>query len=220
MPAVLQLGDKLREVGSGVTDVGCHMFLKIPESFHMHILIKCLLLLTLLCSVRSGIAHDANIATFQIRQLPEGQWLYEVMTPLHNLDESMRNELGQDAPSDDLNSVEYKQAIVAHIKNGFDVTVNNDITGVASHALKLGKGRIKLNQHLSVLIFEIQGMPKEVKKLDFKLANRSDNSHQTNIFRLIKGKQTKRYILNQHNDFSGSDLGFFNNPLSTKEGTT
>lgn len=168
----------------------------------------------LLCvtAVNFSIAHDSNIATFQIRHLDNGQWVYEVMTPLHGLKQSLRASLvGRDAAVDmSPKSAEYKEKLIAHIKQGFDVKAfSADKNTVKPVKLALGKGKIKLDEHMSVLIFEIKGMPKHIAQLDFHLDNMSNNASQNNLLRLIEGERYKKYLLNEKNDFSASDKGFF-----------
>jgi hypothetical protein len=159
----------------------------------------------------TSLAHDTNIATFQIRQIKDQQWMYEVMTPLSNLDKSLQASI-KNAPKADVNNVKYKQKVIAYIKQGFDIKItgsdDKNIT-IESVKLSLGKGRIKLNDHLSVIIFEIKGMPKNISKLDFHLTNMSENLSHNNILRLIQGDKNKRYLLNKENNFSGSIVSFF-----------
>jgi hypothetical protein len=156
-------------------------------------------------------AHDTNIATFQIRQIKDQQWMYEVMTPLSNLDKSLQASI-KDAPKADLHSVKYKQKVIEYIKQGFDIKItgsdDKNIT-IESAKLSLGKGRIKLNDHLSVVIFQIKGMPENISKMDFHLTNMSENLSHNNILRLIQGDKNKRYLLNKENNFSGSIVNFF-----------
>lgn len=158
------------------------------------------------------IAHDINIATFQIRHLENQRWIYEVMTPLSNLDRSLRVK-NQNAPDADINSIQYKQSIVKYIKQGFAVTAigyNADAKDSTSEiALQLGQGRIKLNDHLSVLMFEIKGMPEIVSQLDFHFSSMSEFRPANNIFRMIDGDKKQRCFLNQGNNYSGSISRFF-----------
>lgn len=173
-------------------------------------------LLLLLCYRGNfAVAHDSNIATFQIRRLETDQWIYEVMAPLYGLDQSMRaSSAAKSADISELviGSTAYKQQIVAHIKEGFEVRAISDRPGdqpEQTMQLSLGQGRIKLDDHLSVLIFEIKGMPEMIEQLDFHLGNMSNNEAQNNVLRLIDGERKQRYILNAENGFAGQDIGFF-----------
>lgn len=161
------------------------------------------------------VAHDMNIATFQIRQANENQWFYEVMTPLHNLDTSLRANNNHTVPKLDLSHIEYKQAIVSHVKQGFDAMVigyKSDSHAQVLSQPRLGKGIVKFNTHSTVLVFEIHDMPDIVSQLEFKLANMTANTQQTNIFRLVQGNKKKRYMLSDTNDFTASDANFFGRP--------
>lgn len=164
--------------------------------------------------VNHSFAHDSNIATFHIRHLADGLWVYELMTPLYGLDMSLREAMkgDTDLPKLTKESAEYKKKLISHIKHGFDITAieySEDKSATKPIKLSLGEGRIKLNEHQSVFIFEIKGMPKDVIQLDFRLANMSNNDSQNNLLRLIDGQKTKKYLLNQSNDFSGQNIGFF-----------
>lgn len=160
-----------------------------------------------------SLSHDANVATFQIRQIGEQQWVYEVMTPLSNIDKSLRT-VQSNLPKADPKNTEYKKKVVEYIKQGFNVkaTGTND-NGITFNAekLSLSKGRIKLEPHLSVIIFKINGMPKKVSKLDYTITNMSENLVHNNIFRIIQGKKHKHFLLNKQNSFSGSINDFLKN---------
>jgi len=163
-------------------------------------------------------AHDTNTATFQIRQIAPQQWIYEVMTPLYNIDSSLR-AIDKQTPKADTKSVKYKEKIIAYIKQGFNVKATGyDAHNIAVKDVKLtlGQGRIKLDDHLSTLIFKIKGMPNKLSQLDFHLASMSNNVKYNNIFRLIDGDKHKRFLLNKDNDFSGKALDFFNHSQISK----
>lgn len=179
---------------------------------------KIITLLFSLSFVHHSFAHDSNIATFHIRHMADDLWVYELMTPLHGLDTSLREAMKGDTGLANLaqESTEYKQKLITHIKIGFDVSAmeySEDKSATKPVKLSLGKGRIKLNEHQSVFIFEIKGMPKDVMQLDFRLASMSNNDSQNNLLRLIDGQKTKKYLLNQSNDFSGQSIGFFHSVI-------
>ncbi|MBZ2162089.1 hypothetical protein [Alteromonas stellipolaris] len=171
----------------------------------------------LICALMfSGVsnAHDSNIATFQIRHLDDGRWIYEVMTPLYGIDQSLIASSSDKAKLKTISkdSTAYKQRLVAHIKQAFDVKAfsrGEKTQEVIKSQLHLGEGKIKLDDHLSVFIFEILGMPENVTQLNFRISNMANNDSQINILRLIDGAKNKRYLLNHKNNFSGVDKGFF-----------
>jgi hypothetical protein len=173
------------------------------------------LLILLSCLSPYAAAHDNNIATFQIRRIGSTQWVYEVMTPLYGLDQSMRASMTNTTENNAelvVGSTEYKEKIVAHIKEGFKVTAtNNSVDDKTKQTvqLTLGQGRIKLNDHLTILIFEIKGMPTSVEQLNFHLTNMSNNQSQNNMLRLIDGQRSQHYVLNKSNQFTAQDNGFF-----------
>jgi hypothetical protein len=171
-------------------------------------IIRLFILTTAFVLSNVSMAHDANLATFQIRQVGEQQWMYEVMTPLYNLDKSLRAS-EKNIPTADVNNLKYKQKIIAHIKQGFNVKATSLKSTASAVQLTLGEGRVKLDDHLSVLIFKINGMPKTIKQLDFSLKTMSENVVYNNIFRIIKGDKNERYLLNVDNNFSGRVTDFF-----------
>ena len=77
--------------------------------------------------------------------------------------------------------------------------------------LTLGRGKMSLGNHLSVLSFEIKNMPSTIEALEFTLGIMTKNSR--NILYLIDGDRSKRYVLRKSNDFSGKDEGFFSSNL-------
>ena len=95
--------------------------------------------------------------------------------------------------------------IVAYIKEEFDITARTAATDDAqsqSTKLTLGQGRIKLNNHLSTLLFQIKSMPKETDKLVIRLPYMSHNEAQNNILRMVDGERSTRHVLSASNNFS------------------
>lgn len=176
-------------------------------------------LLLLLSCVIPGLAgaHDSSLATLQVIHLDKTKWVFELKTPLYGLDQSLRQYL--EAKSDEpvvllAGTREYKERLVEYIKDRFDVTVRG--SEEADHTRKLvsirpdlGAGRLKLDNHMSALIFEIKDMPAVVEQLSFRFDYMSSNAAQNNIVRLIDGNRSQRYILNSANDFSAVNDGFF-----------
>jgi len=175
-----------------------------------------LILLLVLNFPTIAFAHDTGFATLRIIRINSAEWAFEVKTPLYGLDQSMRrfNATNPDSLKNlVVGSKKYKELIVAYIKEAFDVMAwTAAIDGGAqsqSTKLTLGQGRIQLNNHLSTLIFQIKGVPKEMDKLAIQLPYMSGNKSQHNVLRLIDGKRKKRYTLSATNDFSVNDIEFF-----------
>lgn len=172
------------------------------------------ILILLLIASLSGLiqAHDQHLATVHIRRSDAGRWLFELMTPLPALDQAMRASLPEAQRNMLAGSTAYKEAVVAYVKKGFAVSVNGRDKAdqvVNALPLSLGQGRLRLDEHVSTLQFEIKGMPAAVEQLEFSLAYMADNPRQNNFVRLIDGDRSKRYILNVQNNFSGKDSEFF-----------
>ena len=162
-------------------------------------------------------AHDSSVATLQIIRLSPDKWVFEVKTPLYGLDQAMRKFNAN--KSNNLTvlvvgSKKYKELIVEYVKAEFDISAWSKATDNKSKnnnhvKLTLGKGRIKLDDHVSTLVFEIKGMPKKSEKLEFLLPYMSHNEKQHNILRLIDGKRSKHYILSSSNNYLAIDTAFF-----------
>lgn len=176
-----------------------------------------LALLLLGCVPGLAIAHDSSVATLQLIHLANDKWLFEMKTPLYGLDQALRRELDESAgESAGLlpGSREYKERLVAYVKQGFEVTATapsgeTDEVGLVEVQPQLGAGRLKLNDHQSVLMFEIQDMPNAVEALEMRFGYMSHNMAQHNILRLVDGERSRRYILNVDNAFGAVDRGFF-----------
>ncbi len=176
------------------------------------------LLLLVCCSIPAlSLAHDSHLATLQIIRLGVDRWVFELKTPLYGLDQSLRAYLEERAgePTELLvGSREYKERLVDYVKAEFDVTATGSTAShnarevVAVHPT-LGRGRLKLDEHQSTLVFEIQGMPEKVEQLAFRFAYMSHNDAQHHMVRLIDGVRSERYILNGSNDFAAVNRGFF-----------
>ena len=179
------------------------------------------LLLLVCCSIPAlSLAHDSNLATLQIIHLGPDRWVFELKTPLYGLDQSLRAYLDAETgePAELLaGSREYKERLVEYIKAEFDVTATGSSTSqnvgetVTVHPT-LGAGRMKLDEHQSTLVFEIQGMPEKLEQLAFRFAYMSHNDAHHTMVRLIDGVRSQRYILNGSNDFQAVDRGFFRLP--------
>ncbi len=176
-------------------------------------------LLLLLYSVAgSSIAHDSNVATLLIVHLAEDKWVFEVKTPLYGLDQSLRvyQEEKTGKPLEfAAGSKEYKELLVGYIKAGFDITAESE-PGAEKHGEvlpvkpTLGSGRIKLDDHQTVVAFEIKNMPEVFNSLKIHLPYMSQNEAQFNIVRLIDEERATRYVLSTLNNFEAVDVGFFN----------
>lgn len=177
---------------------------------------RILILLLISCVSDFSLAHDESLATVHIRRSDGGQWQFEIMAPLHALDHAMRAAVLTSKADESLpvaGSNAYKEAIAAYVKDGFEVYASGRNSAgqlLESVSLSLGAGRLRLDDHVSLLLFEINGMPAVVEQLEFTLAYMAENPNQNNFLRLIHGKQSKRYILNSQNHFSSVDRGFFN----------
>ena len=179
---------------------------------------RILYLLFLCCSVPDlAVAHDSNLATLQVIHVESDQWVFELKTPLYGLDQSLRKYL-EDETAEPVSLIagsrEYKERLVEYIKAGFDVTtrgVDNVESGreVVSTRPSLGVGRLKLDDHMSILLFEIEDMPEVVEELEISFRYMSNNDAQHNIVRLIDGSRSQRYILNSSIGFAAVDSGFF-----------
>ncbi len=174
--------------------------------------IGCLLLYLGIMSTAN--AHDSNTGTFYIRH-HENHWSFEVMAPLYTLDQSLKSTISSELyESLTPGSNAYKQQLVAHIKAAFDVQAITESQSTDARSrvkLTLGRGKMSLGNHLSVLSFEIKNMSSTIEALEFTLGIMTENPR--NILYLIDGDRSKRYVLKKSNDFSGNDEGFFNSNL-------
>lgn len=188
--------------------------------------IRCCIGCLLLClgMMPTANAHDSNTGTFYIRH-HENHWSFEVMAPLYTLDQSLKSTISPELyESLTPGSNAYKQQLVAHTKAAFDVQAMTESQSTDAQSkevqsketrsrvkLTLGRGKMSLGNHLSVLSFEIKNMPSTIEALEFTLGIMTKNSR--NILYLIDGDRSKRYVLRKSNDFSGKDEGFFSSNL-------
>ena len=174
--------------------------------------IGCLLLCLGMMSTANG--HDSNTGTFRIRH-HENHWSFEVMAPLYTLDQSLKSTISPELyESLTPGSNTYKRQLVAHIKAAFDVqaiTESQSTDAQSRVKLILGRGKMSLGNHLSVLSFDIKNMPSTIEALEFTLGIMTKNLR--NLLHLIDGDRSKRYVLRKSNDFSGKDEGFFSSNL-------
>ncbi len=162
-------------------------------------------------------AHDSSLATLLIVHLAEDKWIFEVKTPLYGLDQSLRayrEEKTGKSLEFTAGSKEYKELLVDYIKAGFDITAESEPEAEQERVVlpvkpTLGSGRIKLDDHQTVVAFEIKNMPEDFDSLKIRLPYMSQNEAQFNIVRLIEEDRATRYILSASNNFETEDIGFF-----------
>lgn len=158
-------------------------------------------------------AHDANFAAIKIIRQPTNTWTFELQTPLEGLDQSMRQfneERARDLGDLTAGNTRYKELIVEYVKATFELDSNivGDDESPSPKAV-LGPGRIKLGDHVSVLIFNIENMPDEVSDLTLRMPFMASNPGQHNILWLIDGERSQRYVLNADNEFTVVDAEFY-----------
>ena len=160
-----------------------------------------------------AVAHGDNVATIKISRQPSNNWIFELHTPLHGLDEAMREINKERAPELaelDQNSVEYKELIVDYVKSEFALEqVGADNNATAKSASSLGRGRLRLGEHASVLMFEITNMPDESEEVTLHLPYMENIAGQANVLWLVDGDRSERYVLTADNKFTASDVDFF-----------
>ena len=188
--------------------------------------IRCCIGCLLLClgMMSTANAHDSNTGTFHIRH-HENHWSFEVMAPLYTLDQSLKSTISPELYENlTPGSNAYKQQLVAHIKAAFDVQAITEFQSTEAQSkeaeskdaqsrvkLILGRGKMSLGNHLSVLSFDIKNMPSTIEALEFTLGIMTKNLR--NLLHLIDGDRSKRYVLRKSNDFSGKDEVFFSSNL-------
>ena len=175
--------------------------------------LSALLILCVSMGVGTAMAHDANVSTIKVIRQPSNSWVFELHTPLHGLDEAMRqfnNERSTDPGDLAKDSTRYKELIVDYVKSNFilEPQINDGHSGTTR--VSLGTGRMKLGEHASVLMFDIQNMPETVNELTLHLAYMGNNPAQQNILWLIDDERRQRYVLRADNNFTIENSDFFN----------
>ena len=161
---------------------------------------------------KAAIAHDANVSTIKVIRQPSNSWVFELHTPLHGLDEAMRQfNKGRKVELGDLaqDSKRYKELIVDYVKSKFILELQINDSQHATTIPSLGTGRMKLGEHASVLMFEIENMPKRVNELTLHLAYMGNNPAQQNILWLIDDERKQRFVLRADNSFTVQHSNFF-----------
>ena len=168
--------------------------------------------------VTVALPHDANYAAIKIiRQQPD-TWTFELQTPLQALDNGMR--LFNDKQSRNIEdvaagSVKYKELIVEYVKEtGKLETASTMDNQTPTTGPVLGSGKIKLGEHVSVLIFDIENMPQTPELMTLRLPYMADNPGQHNILWLIDGEHRERQVLSENNNFTLLETDFFNTVTS------
>ena len=175
--------------------------------------LSALLIVCVLTGVgKAAIAHDANVSTIKVVRQPSDSWVFELHTPLHGLDEAMRqfNKERQVEPGDlAQDSKRYKELIVDYVKSNFILELQINDNQHAMAIPSLGTGRMKLGEHASVLMFKIENMPKTVNELTLHFAYMGNNPAQQNILWLIDDERKQRFVLRADNNFTVRHSDFF-----------
>jgi len=163
--------------------------------------------------VAGASAHDAGVAAITIARQPSDTWTFELQAPLSGLDRAMRRfhaSRSRELDALDEDSTRYKELLVEYVKATFELEPGAAGGGGAPvPAPALGAGRIKLGEHVSVLIFAVENMPTELDTLTLRLPYMADEAGQRNVLWLVDGDRRDRHVLGEDGAFTVLATEFF-----------
>lgn len=162
-------------------------------------------------------AHGSDHATLRVIRNQQANWVFELQAPLSSLDVAMKSykqQRGSSVENVVSKSKQHKELLVDYVKQTFTVTVigESDLNDeINDNVLKprLGKGQMKLGDHISVFRFEILNMPNRVGQLTFVLPFMQETPGQQNLLQLIDSSKSFRSVLDASNLYSLVETDFF-----------
>lgn len=140
-------------------------------------------------------AHNAQLASYKMSVDGEKSFLYITFSTYGAEQALLKANPKLDLESENL--VEFKQALIAHIKNNTWLSMNGQ-------ELSLGRGAIKLGSHESKVMLKIENLPKNPTSLNVKVACFNENERQINIFKVDYGNVSARKQLDKSNEYEGT----------------
>ena len=153
----------------------------------------CWIWLTLLLGSRSVLAHDPNIATFELYQRGD-TWILTTSFVLERARESLAT-VYPPQPGEEISSLELERRVVEYLRSSVDIWA--DGVGVP-----LGTGGIRPGEHQTNVRFILDVMPASPRQLKMNVRSFDDNPEQMQLV-IVRwnGKRIQKF-LSAENDFA------------------
>lgn len=153
-------------------------------------MIKWLLSICILFCVSCIMAHQTDVSSTMLVEQADGTWVLQIgatMTAFQYEVIAQHGENAYDSPE------QFKTLVVNHLKDNLSIYFNDQ------DPVELGQGRVKLGHETNV-IFEVLGVPEEVKSIKVKNSSFKDiQRNQSTLLVLKTGFPKEQFVLNEEN---------------------
>ncbi|MFD2916152.1 DUF6702 family protein [Psychroserpens luteus] len=136
-------------------------------------------------------AHQPASSTTMLVEKEDSTWVLQISASLTAFQQEVRTHFAE-TPYKTLE--EFQQMVIEHIKNNLDITINDNQT------ITLSSGIVKLG-HETKVVFEVFGVPSEIKSITFKNSAFQDiYNNQSALILLKEGFDREHFVLNNKNN--------------------
>lgn len=140
----------------------------------------------------AGFAHQPEISSTVLAERDNNKWVLQISASLSAFQEEIKTHFSEtpyETPE------EFKEMVLEHIKNKIQFRFNE------TEGVKLSNGKVMLG-HETKVIFEVTGMPSEIKSLEVtNLVFEDIYSSQSALVLLKKDFAKNQFLLNDANDY-------------------
>lgn len=135
-------------------------------------------------------AHQPDISTTMLVEKDSNQWILQINGALTGFQYAIKAHYGDSA----YDSPEaFQDLVLAHLKENLNICINDKET------VSFKNGFVQLG-HETKVGFEVIGIPKEIKSIQFKNSSFKDIYHnQSALVILKKGVESNQFLLNNEN---------------------
>lgn len=142
-------------------------------------------------------AHNPLSAKYYLEHNDQGTFV-NIYLSQDGVNQAMLQQYGRDVLQQQ-DQTAFKQLIVDHIKNNFELKVDGQV-------VTLLEGGIKLGNHQTDLKFLLDPLPKEVNQLEISIPAFKENAHHQTIFSYNIYNTIDKVILSEQNNFQATVL--------------
>ena len=156
---------------------------------YVTLLIGILILSTLFFSFTIS-EHQPEISNTMLVEREDGTWVLQIRAALTAFEYEVHTHYGKDSYK---TPEEFNALVIKHLMNNISIAFNGN------KAVKLQKGYVKLG-HETNAIFEMPGVPKEIKKIIATNTGFKDiQDNKSALIILKKGFKKKQFLLDNNN---------------------
>jgi hypothetical protein len=139
----------------------------------------------------SASAHQPEGSSTMLVEKENNTWILQISASLTAFQQEINTHFSETPYK---TPEEFKQMVIEHIKNNLDITFNEN------QGITLSAGIVKLG-HETQVVFEVFGVPSEIKSIVFKNSVFKDiYNNQSALMVFKEGFNKQRFVLNNKNN--------------------